>query len=160
MYTFTNSADAAASHAPLPSDSQDFLVFQLGCEQFCIDIHVVRECAYHKDLAGVMDGRVRVPGVRIWRGKILPCVDLRAGFHDALDEPAAFLILALGNGMLAVAVDATLDVIRLASWQIAARPAQGGLIGVSTYRGRRLHIFDAGALFAGASLAQPHMLAA
>jgi len=136
-------ADPIDAAAP---DTQHFLVFLLDGEQFCVDIRAVRECVHYRTLAAFMDGAVRVPGVALWRGIILPWIDLRAPYAQAR-APTDILVLTLRGALIALAVDAATDVIALGPEQIVARPRAGGLVGVSEHQGRRLHMLDIDALF-------------
>lgn len=84
------------------SGALDFLLFQFGGERFAVDMARVLECVHYRDLTAVMDGPRRVPGVVIWRGMILPWIDLRAGWCDtttttAMEETAG-AVAAVSSG--------------------------------------------------------------
>lgn len=154
--TFRGPRNAAAGKAA-PSDTHDFLIFRLGGEQFAVDIGRVRECVHYRDLTAVMDGPQRVPGVMIWRGMILPWIDLRVGWCDTMSAgaPTDVIVFTLGGRHVAVAVDAALEVIVLTDEQITPLPPVRGLIGMGTYRQCRLYVFDVHALLSGAGALAP-----
>jgi chemotaxis signal transduction protein len=105
-----------------PCGARDVLVVQLGGEQFGIDICSVRECVHFRALTAVMDGATRVPGVALWRGALLPLIDLRTCCDDmAPPAPTDIIILTRADGVIGITVDAALEVIRQAGEQSGSR---------------------------------------
>jgi len=153
LQTLISPAGPGARFKAAPSAAHHFLVFQLGGEQFAVDIAGVLECVHYRDLSAAMDGAGEVA----WRGTILPWIDLRAGARDTTPAtaPTDVIIFTLGKQAVAVAVDAALEVVVLADARITPLPPVGGLIGVGTHRQRSLYVFDLYELLSGAAAAAP-----
>lgn len=162
MDVITNPAAMARAINSETSKDQEFLVFHLGSQQFGIDARKVQELRHYGTLTTVADGPSIVKGVVVWRGNIIPLIDLRVHFkgevplYDALTD---VIILKLTHRFIGVVADGVSDVIKLAPEQCS--PMQhtnsvkggGGLIGSSIYNQRRLLLVDIDALVSGAGIA-------
>lgn len=165
MYTSANFTEKNCTRTTAASQAKPaglavaaaWLVFRLGEQQFGVDASAVRECVRYSMLGSVADGATIIKSVVVWRGKILPLVDLRAAYDGKLPTPQTdIVIFTLVDRLIAVAVDGALEVIMLAPWQInpmrdsSCASVDGGLIGSSTYRACALLLLDIEALMSGA----------
>lgn len=158
-------ADPAA--LPGVAGAAAWLVFQLGAEQFGVDARRVRACVNYAMLGRVADGAAPLKGVALWRGQPLALLDLRPGRAAAEPAPLTDIVLYQARERLVgVLVDAALDVITLAPWQIGAMPAAprrcaaGALVGSGRYGADGLLLVDLDALLEDGAPPRPRAGAA
>lgn len=134
----------------------EYLTFQLGGEEYAIDILQVREIRAHEAVTRIAQAPAFMRGVINLRGTIVPIVDLRVKFGmDRRDEASGVvIILDIGGTFMGAAVDAVSDVVVLAPQQIRPAPAFHAAIdaavirGIAPLDGRMLIVADIAALLA------------
>ncbi|MDM5181218.1 chemotaxis protein CheW [Massilia sp. DJPM01] len=120
MSTFIRSTGAAA--AP------EYLVFTLGTEEYGIDIQKVQELRGYDAVTCIANAPMHIKGVVHLRGIIVPIVDLRIKFGNALpsyDQFTVVIILNIGARVMGLVVDSVSDVSTLEPGQIKPAPALG-----------------------------------
>ena len=140
------------------------LVFNLGTEEYAIDIALVRELRGYGRVTRLADAPPCMVGVVNLRGAIVPLVDLRIRLGrpaPRYDETTVVIILAVDGGTTGIVVDGVADVMDLVPEQIKPPPRQGvdgHVLGVAAVDERLLMLLDIGVLLRGD--ARPVALAA
>ena len=146
----TQSTDAKIPSAAL-LQTREFLAFNLGAEEFGIDILKVQEIrCYEKPtrMAGVPDF---IKGVVNLRGVIVPIVDLRIKFNLPEVEYNDFtvvIVLNLHGRVVGIVVDGVSDVTSLQADQVKPAPEFSShldtshVIGLGTLEDRMLILMD------------------
>ena len=146
----TQSTDAKIPSAAL-LQTREFLAFNLGAEEFGIDILKVQEIrCYEKPtrMAGVPDF---IKGVVNLRGVIVPIVDLRIKFNLPEVEYNDFtvvIVLNLHGRVVGIVVDGVSDVTSLQADQVKSAPEFSShldtshVIGLGTLEERMLILMD------------------
>jgi len=114
-----------------------YLTFQLGREEFAIQVLKVREIMGVQDITAVPQTPSHVKGVINLRGKVVPVVDLRLKFRlPELEYTQRTCIIVVqvqletSSLMMGVVVDAVSEVLNLAAADIEDTPEFGS--GVAT----------------------------
>ena len=156
----TQSTDAKIPSAAL-LQTREFLAFNLGAEEFGIDILKVQEIrCYEKPtrMAGVPDF---IKGVVNLRGVIVPIVDLRIKFNLPEVEYNDFtvvIVLNLHGRVVGIVVDGVSDVTSLQADQVKPAPEFSShldtshVIGLGTLEERMLILMDIEALMSSADM--------
>lgn len=100
--------------AAIVEDSQQFITFTLGAEEFGIDIMVVREIKGWTETTMIPNAPAHVRGVINLRGVIVPIFDLRARFGMGMTTPTAMhvvIIVAAGSRIVGLLADTVSDII-------------------------------------------------
>lgn len=141
--------------------TREFLSFNLGAEEYGIDILKVQEIrGYEKPtrMAGVPDF---IKGVVNLRGIIVPIVDLRIKFNLATVEYNEFtvvIVLNVSGRVVGIVVDGVSDVISLSPEQIKPTPEFSAhlntshVIGLGTLDERMLILMDIEQLMSGSEM--------
>ncbi|HTA39706.1 MAG TPA: chemotaxis protein CheW [Candidatus Acidoferrales bacterium] len=111
--------------------SREVLSFQLGDEQYGIDILKVQEIRGCDAVTRIANMPEFIKGVIDLRGLIVPIVDLRVKFNlenADYNQSVVVIILSLAERVVGVVVDSVSDVLTLAPEEIKAVPAFGGAI--------------------------------
>ena len=116
--------------------AEEFLTFQLGGEEYAIDILQVREIRARERITAIAGSPPFVRGVINLRGTIVPIVDLRLklGMADPLED-AVTIILMMSGRVLGLIVDAVTDVARLAAGDIRPAPTMASALPRQFIRG-------------------------
>jgi purine-binding chemotaxis protein CheW len=146
--------------------SREFLSFQLGAEEYGIDILKVQEIRAYERPTQIPNVPAFIKGVINLRGDIVPVVDLRLkfGLASTYDGSTVVIVLNLAERIFGVVVDRVSDVLALAPEQIRPAPDFAARIDNAFVRGlaalgeRLLIIADIERLVTGADLAlvRPH----
>lgn len=107
-------------------EAQRIVTFRLGGELFAVDIAVVERVLRYESPRVIPNVPAWVEGVIEYQGRVVPVIDLRRRFEmeAATAGPhARLLVLATGEELVAVVVDAVLDVRALKDEEIADPPA-------------------------------------
>ena len=110
------------------TQSNEFLTFRLGEEEYGIEILKVQEIRSWERPTAIANAPAFVKGVIDLRGSVVPIVDLRLkyGFAQArYDGSTVVIILNLARRVVGVVVDAVSDVVSLAAQQIRPAPELG-----------------------------------
>ena len=147
-------------HSP-DAKGQKYLVFQLGAEEYGIDILKVQEIRGYERVTHIANLPAYIKGVIDLRGAIVPIVDLRLRFNLAsaeYDHQTVVIVLNIGRRIIGLVVDRVSDVLELSPGQISPAPKLGGalksdyLTGLGTVDGRMLILIDIDKLMAGDEL--------
>ncbi|MCP4758392.1 MAG: purine-binding chemotaxis protein CheW [Fuerstiella sp.] len=125
--------------------------FQLGKEEYGVEISLVREIILVGEITQVPQTSPHVKGLINLRGKVIPVVDLNLRFGLPAGEPTGetrIVLIDTGGKTIGVIVDAVNKVRRISRDQIApAPPTVAGLgreylIGLATLDDRLLILLD------------------
>lgn len=106
--------------------SGEYLTFQLGGEEYGLEILKVQEIRGYDAVTQIANTPDYIKGVVNLRGKIVPIVDLRIKFHLGkveYDEFTVVIILNLNNRVVGIVVDGVSDVMELKEDQIRDVPS-------------------------------------
>ncbi len=130
--------------------------FQLGQEEFAIDILGVQEIIRMVEITGVPNSPHFVEGVINLRGKVIPIINLRARFGLPLVDPTKdtrIIVVEIRHLILGFVVDSVEEVLRLPEELIEPPPVAGRTgadefhKGVGRIDGRLLILLDLELLF-------------
>jgi len=109
-----------------------YLVFQLGDEEFGIQVQKVREIMGVQDITQVPQTPPHVKGVINLRGKVIPVVDLRLKFQMPAKEythrTCIIVVQVLGprgTMLMGVVVDGVAEVLQVAGADVEDTPSFG-----------------------------------
>ena len=108
------------------SFKNEYLSFQLGKEEFCLEILKVQEIRGYEDMTTIANTPDYMKGVLNLRGEVVPVIDLRIRLNFAnieYNEFTVVIILNLKGQNIGIVVDGVSDVIALDSNQIQQLPA-------------------------------------
>ncbi|HVN25574.1 MAG TPA: chemotaxis protein CheW [Syntrophorhabdales bacterium] len=109
---------------------RSFVAFNLGNEEFAVDITKVQEINRWVDLTRIPNTSPHVQGVMNLRGKIVPVIDLRSmlGFDGKpADKQTRIIVVEDGGVVAGFLVDAVSEVVQLPESAIEAPPSLGGI---------------------------------
>jgi purine-binding chemotaxis protein CheW len=109
-------------------NTQQFITFTLGAEEYGIDIMVVRGIKGWIDTTMIPNAPAHVRGVINLRGVIVPIFDLRARFGVGLTVPTSMhvvIIVAAGSRTIGLLVDTVSDIISIDPKAIRPIPEMG-----------------------------------
>ena len=146
----------------MKTNPNEFLSFQLGAEEYGIDILKVQEIRAYEKATRIPNTPEFIKGVINLRGVIVPVVDLRIKFgleSAAYGETTVVIVLNIANRTIGVVVDKVSDVLALAPEQIrpapdfASRVENAFVRGLASLDERMLIIADIERLMTGAEMA-------
>ena len=117
--------NTANTSLQMESSKNEFLSFQLGKEEFCLEILRVQEIRGYGDITTIANTPDYIKGVVNLRGEIVPILDLRIRLnfqHVEYNEFTVVIILNLEGHNLGIVVDSVSDVIALNVDQIQELP--------------------------------------
>ena len=116
---------------------EEFLTFNLGGEEYAIDILQVQEIRACESVTRIANTPEFIRGVINLRGTIVPIVDLRLKFGMAATASKApvVIILSIARQVIGVVVDAVSDVVGLTAEQMRPAPEIGGASASNFIRG-------------------------
>ena len=161
-------ADALAP-AAMRQQTREFLAFNLGSEEFGIDILKVQEIRCYEKPTRMAGVPAFIKGVVNLRGVIVPIVDLRIKFNlpDVdYNDFTVVIVLNLHGRVVGIVVDGVSDVTSLQEDQIKPAPAfasqldTGHVIGLGTLDERMLILMDIEQLMASQDMGLADRLAA
>lgn len=108
--------------------NQQFVVFSLSGQRYCIDIMMVREIRMVRAITALPGAAECVRGIINLRGTIVPVFDLRMRFGlgetEIRHEQSQTLVIAsVGGSITGLLVDEVLDILTLPESAIAPVPA-------------------------------------
>ena len=106
-------------------DLLQLVVFQLGGEEFGVEIMQVQEIIRMPDITRIPQSPDYVEGVINLRGKIIVVVNLDTKFDlhsKELDEDSRIVIVEVGSNVVGMIVDSVSEVMRLASSSVEPAP--------------------------------------
>jgi purine-binding chemotaxis protein CheW len=141
---------------------EQFLSFQLGAEEYGIDILRVQEIRAYEKATRMPNTPAYIKGVINLRGVIVPVIDLRMKFgleSAEYNEMTVVVVLNLAHRTIGIVVDSVSDVLALAAGDIrpapefTARVDNAFVRGLATIDQRMLIIADIERLMTGAEMA-------
>jgi len=109
----------------LESDELQLVSFNIGTEEFGVDILKVQEINRMVEITKVPQAPHYVEGVINLRGKVIPIVDLRKRFSLELkehDKNTRIVVVDIGGNILGMIVDSVSEVLRLPANTIEPPP--------------------------------------
>ncbi len=113
-------------HGAPEASSEEFLIFNLGQEQYAIDILKVQEIRGYDAVTRVANAPVFIKGVINLRGVIVPIADMRLKFElerVVYDDQTVVVVLNVAGRVVGIVVDGVSDVQTLTPEQIRPAPA-------------------------------------
>lgn len=111
-----------------PRENRQVAVFEVGSDQFAVDILTIREIARHQPIRSIPRGPDFLEGVIDLRENLVPVIDL----HDRLDleptvsmEQSRIIIAPIGDLDVGFLVDTVRDVIELPPDEVKQPPQMG-----------------------------------
>ena len=150
-------------------DSQEFLAFRLGKEEYGIDILKVQEIRGYENVTRIANAPEYIKGVVNLRGIIVPIVDMRIRFNlgtPTYDQFTVVIILNMGGRVVGMVVDSVSDVTQLSKEQIKPAPEMGTalntdyLLGLGTVDDRMLILLEIDRLMASEDMGLTDKMAA
>jgi purine-binding chemotaxis protein CheW len=161
---------ATASAASSAQVGGEFLIFNLGAEEYGIDILHVQEIRSYDPPTSIANVPAFIKGVINLRGVITPILDLRIKFNlksVKYDELTVVVVVNVGKRVVGVVVDSVSDVLALDSGQISPVPELsaaadvGFITGIGSAPGdgheRMLILVDIDNLISSADVGLPEM---
>ena len=113
------------SSSVIDSDELQLVSFNIGTEEFGVDILKVQEINRMVEITRVPQAPHYVEGVINLRGKVIPIVDLRKRFGLELkeyDKNTRIVVVDIGGNTMGMIVDAVSEVLRLQASTIEPPP--------------------------------------
>lgn len=121
----TDNFDMIRETKPADDDSQQFLTFTLGEEEYGVDIMVVREIKGWTETTRLPNSPQHMRGVMNLRGLIIPIYDLRARFTKTLTQANSshvVIILAVQGRNIGILVDTVSDILTVQQSEVKPAP--------------------------------------
>ncbi|HWU77720.1 MAG TPA: chemotaxis protein CheW [Rhodanobacter sp.] len=127
------------------------LTFSLADEEYGVDILAVREIRGWTQVTRIPQTPVHLLGVLNLRGAIVPIMDLRLRFgleREAYGDNTVVIVVALGERLFGIVVDAVSDVIDINASAIKPVPDMGAVVdtrylkGIATHSERMVMLLD------------------
>ncbi|MFA5679129.1 MAG: chemotaxis protein CheW [Pseudomonas sp.] len=109
----------------LAAQSQEFLVFHLGDEEYAIDILKVQEIRGYENVTRIANAPAFIKGVTNLRGIIVPIIDLRIRFRISeatYTSQTVVIVVNIGARVVGIVVDGVSDVQTLTEEQVKPVP--------------------------------------
>lgn len=128
--TLAIAAAASLSHQPSASqtvmpDPRELIAFRIGEQEFCVDVHAVREIRGWTPATPLPQTPSYVRGVINLRGAVLPIIDLGRRLGLGASEPSArhvIIVSRVGTRTLGLLVEAVSDILTVSEEMIQAAP--------------------------------------
>lgn len=158
----------SAMTATMPNTAHDdhaehgnqYLTFQLGDEQFGIDILRVQEIKGLAHLTQIPNVPPYIRGVMNLRGTVVPVVDLRHRFDmtpAVYNQFTVIIIVTVGQKVMGLVVDAVSDVLNVGEKETEELPDLGGgvdttfISGMAKFEDRLITLLDIDRLLGNAA---------
>ncbi len=127
-----------------------FVGFRVGEQSYALPISTVREIVRPPEITPVPQSPEHVAGVMNLRGRIVPVIDLRKRFRQAIENSpkTRVLVIALDGKLIGLLVDSASEVLKIASEEIEPSPQLFGedneryVTGVAKHLGRLVILLD------------------
>lgn len=132
-------------------ESTEFVVFNLGDQNYGIDLRHIQRLRGYRSLTRIANGPDFVEGVAISDGIIMPVIDMRLHFKipsPSFNHFTVVIILSLRERTVGLVVDSVLDVISLTANEVKPLAVSKSplaakyLSGTACYAGRDLILLD------------------
>lgn len=137
-------------------ESQQFITFTIGDEEYGVDIMVVREIKGWAEPTALPNSPNHMRGVLNLRGVIVPIFDLRCRFGQGQTDVTklhVIIIVAVNDRLIGILVDSVSDILSVSSEEIRAVPKMERQIdseylnGLVTVKERMVALLDTEQLF-------------
>lgn len=140
---------------------REFLTFNLGKEEYAIDILKVQEIRGYEAVTRIANTPAFIKGVINLRGVIVPIVDMRIKFdlgEPEYNEFTVAIILNIGKRVIGIVVDSVSDVVSLPEDEIHPAPEFGTfdtqfLVGLASVNEHMLILIDIERLMTSSEMA-------
>ncbi|HSA57364.1 MAG TPA: chemotaxis protein CheW [Gemmatimonadaceae bacterium] len=108
------------------ADATRIVTFRLGPDLFAADIAAVERVLKYETPRGIPNVPAWIEGVIEYQGRVVPVIDLRRRFelaHDGAGTHTRMIVFSTETELVAVVVDAVLDVRALPESELAEPPA-------------------------------------
>lgn len=148
MQASTNTPRTTAT--PL-TETSHFLAFQLGTQEFGIDLQKVLEICAYENVSHIINAPDFIKGMANRCGRIVPIIDLRIKFNTGTpiyDSFTVVTILNIADHFLGMVADKVMGVISLAAEQIKPAPDMGMTLdntyitGLGSHKEHKLILLD------------------
>ncbi len=158
----SNDETEQQAEAVAEGPTQEYLTFQLGGEEYGVDILKVQEIRSYDTVTRLPESPDYIKGVINLRGTIVPVVDMRLKLklgEAQYDKHTVMIILNVGEKVIGMVVDGVSDVITLAASQVRPPPEFAGVMdtryitGLGAIEERMLILVDIDQLMSAADMA-------
>ena len=107
------------------SDLLQLVIFQLGGEEFGVEIMQVQEIIRMPEITRIPQSPEYVEGVINLRGKIIVVINLDSRFalnSKELDDDSRIIIVEVGDNVIGIIVDSVSEVLRLSTSNVEPAP--------------------------------------
>jgi purine-binding chemotaxis protein CheW len=162
MTTEQEATAAAAVPVVAAAQTNEFLTFTLGGEEYGIEILKVQEIRSYEKPTTIANAPAFIKGIVNLRGVMVPIIDMRLKFNIGkaeYDQFTVVIILSLAKRVVGMVVDSVSDVITLAPEQIQPAPEFSEafdaqyIIGLGTVADRMLILMDVEKCMTGPGMA-------
>ncbi|GAB4387937.1 MAG: chemotaxis protein CheW [Thermodesulfovibrionales bacterium] len=122
----------------LADEVLQLVTFNLGNEEYAVDILKVQEINRMSDIAKVPNAPPYLEGVINLRGRVIPVVNLRKRFglgEKESDERSRIMIMDLQGTTMGLVVDSVSEVLRIPSGTVEPTPPIASDVGTEFIRG-------------------------
>jgi purine-binding chemotaxis protein CheW len=126
-----NALNALTQQFTVTADTQQYLTFTLGNEEYGVPILTVQEIKGYVPATPIPRTPAYIKGVMDLRGIIMPVLDLRVKFgmpSAEYDQFTVIIVVKVKNKMLGLVVDAVSDVLSVKSGELQEAPEFGGQV--------------------------------
>lgn len=151
----------SASHSVAESEMLQLVTFEVGEEEYAVDILSVQEINRMMELTRIPQSPPEVEGVINLRGRIIPVIDLRKRFGmtaSERDENSRIVVVEVQERTIGFIVDRVHEVLRIEPGIVEPAPSMVGSIdseyisGVGKLDDRLLILLDLTKLFGAETL--------
>lgn len=103
------------------SISTQYVTFQIGDEEYGIDIMLVQEIIRYQKLTKVFNANPSIKGVMNFRGNVIPIIDMRHKFNLPeidYDEYTVVIVIEVNKKTMGMIVDRVSDIVNFQSNEI------------------------------------------
>lgn len=126
-----NALNALTQQFTVTADTNQYLTFTLGKEEYGVPILAVQEIKGYVAATPIPHTPAYINGVMDLRGIIMPVLDLRVKFgmpSAEYDQFTVIIVVKVKSKMLGLVVDAVSDVLSVKSEEIQATPEFGAQV--------------------------------
>ncbi|NOT56683.1 MAG: purine-binding chemotaxis protein CheW [Deltaproteobacteria bacterium] len=126
-----NILNALTQQFTVTADTQQYLTFTLGSEEYGVPILTVQEIKGYVPVTPIPHTPAYINGVMDLRGIIMPVLDLRVKFglpSAEYDQFTVIIVVKVTGKMLGLVVDAVSDVLSIKNGEVQAAPEFGGQV--------------------------------
>lgn len=119
------SEDVSIHNVESADDLLQLVIFQLGGEEFGVEIMQVQEIIRMPDITRIPQSPEYVEGVINLRGKIIVVINLDTKFDlhsKKIDDDSRIIIVEVGDNVVGMVVDSVSEVLRLSTSNVEPAP--------------------------------------